>query len=672
MKRRPRRTAGALTAAVSLTAALVAGAVLLVPAAAAHADGPVCPPPGGVAVPAAPTPTSGALVVDGHGWGHSLGLSQYGAQGAARLGCSAGTILSTYYPGTTVAQVPLRSSVVLRLLAAEAAGRSTVQAQTGPLTWVAVTANKTVVQPLGETWTVLRRADLKGVVLQDTKGVERFWVADTGVLQLQERGAVARVRSFGGPTGATLRTDLRMRWDDTRFTAVRGVGLSADQVIRDDAVGTGVQKYLWGLAEVPASWPAAALQAQAVAARTYLVAGYPDATDPTAYRIGTTTATQHYGGYSHEEQDQTAGGGWRAAVDATDRQLVLAADGAPISAFYTSSHGGGSEDVRYVFGGPAVPYLVPVDDSAWDAASDNPFRSWSVGLSQADVARRFGFATVIDVRVTAPGTEERIGGVSVTGVTAGITSTRTLTGAAARAALGVRSPGFTLRWLLPATSQPLTGDVDGDRRGDVGWFAAGRVTWLTARGVRITYLLGGPGDRAVVGDWDGNGKDSVAVVHNNTWCLRNTLTGGACDRTFRFGTTTDVPVAGRFVAGKVDGIGVWRAGRWLLRATPTAGPATITVGWGRVGDVPVLGDWDGDGLDTPGVVRGTTWFTAAALRNRAPSTATFDLGKAGDRFVAGTWAGTRVSLPATVAGPVFYQRLALSAGPTSRRVMLTP
>ena len=562
--------------------------------------------------------------------------------------------------------------MVLRLLAAEAAGRATVAAQTGSLTWVAVTANKTVVQPLGETWTVSRRADLKGVVLQDAKGVERFWVADTGVLRLQERGAVARVRSFGGPTGATLRTDLRMRWDDTQFTTARGVGLSADQVIRDDAIGTGVQKYLWGLAEVPASWPTAALQAQAVAARTYLVAGFADAADPTAYRIGTTTATQHYGGYSHEEQDQTAGGAWRAAVDATDRQLVLGADGAPISAFFTSSHGGASEDIRYVFGGPAVPYLVPVDDSAWDAASDNPYRSWSVGLAQADVARRFGFDTVIDVRVAAPGTPERIAGVAVTGVTGGVTSTRTLTGAAARAALGVRSPGFTLRWLLPATSQPLTGDVDGDRRGDVGWFAAGRVTWLTARGVRAAYLLGGPGDRAVVGDWDGDGKDSVAVVHNNTWCLRNTLTSGACDRTFRFGTTSDVPVAGRFVAGKVDGIGVWRSGKWLLRGTPTAGRATIAIGWGRVGDAPVVGDWDGDGLDTQGVVRGTTWFVAGALRSRAPSTATFALGKVGDRFVTGTWAGTRASLPATVAGAVFYQRLALSAGPTSRRVVLAP
>jgi len=663
-----RRRLGLLT-----VCATVAALVVATPAPAlARADGPVCPAPGGVPVPSAPTPPSGALVVDGHGWGHSLGLSQYGAQGAARLGCTASTIISTYYPGTSVAQQQLRSSVVLRLLANEAAGRSTVTAQTGPLTWLAVTANKALVQPVGQTWTVRRRADQRGVVLLDAKNVERLWVADTGVLRLQERGTVARVRSFGGTSGTTVRTDLRMRWDDTQFVTARGSGLFVDQVIRDDAAGSGVQKYLWGLAEVPASWPSAALRAQALAARTYLVAGYADATDPTAYRIGTTTATQHYGGYAHESQDLAGGGAWRAAVDATDRQLVVTADGAPISAFYTSSHGGRSEDIRYVFGGPAVPYLAPVDDSAWDAASDNRYRSWSVGLAQSDVARRFGFDTVLDVRVAAPGNEDRLAGVSVTGVRAGVTSTRALTGAAARSALGVRSPGFTLRWLLPKTSQPLSGDVDGDGRGDVGWYAGGRVTWRTARGVQSAYVLGGPGDRAVVGDWDGNGKDSVAVVHNNTWCLRNALSAGRCDVTFRFGTSTDVPVAGRWKAGRVDGIGVWRGGHWLLRTTPSAGAADRALTWGRPGDVPVVGDWDGDGVDTQGIVRAATWYVTNTLRSQAPSSKAFGYGKPTDRFVVGTWAGGRTSYPATVAGSVFFQRSSLSAGPVGRRVVLAP
>lgn len=663
-----------LLAALVPTSAAPAGAVVGSSGALAALDAPQpapCPAPGGVAVPEAPTPVSGALVVQGHGWGHSLGLSQYGAQGAARLGCSATTILSTYYPGTTLARQPTRPAVSLRLMASEPAGRSTVAATRGDLTWVAVAARKTLVQPQGQTWTVRRRADKRGVVLLDATGAERFWVDSNGFLDVQQRGSTARVRSFGGATGATLRTDLRLRLDDTRFRAT-SLGLSAEQVLRDDAVGTGVQKYLWGLAEVPASWPAAALQAQAIAARTYLVAGFADATDTSTYRIGTTTATQHYGGAKHEDEDATAGGAWRAAVDATAGLVVTTPDGAPIDAVFTSSHGGRSEDVRYVWGGPEVPYLTAVDDSRWDQASDNPFTAWSLGLTQKDVARRFGFDQVSDVRVADAAAPERLAGVVVTGTRAGVTSTRTLTGYAARLALGVRSPSFTLRWLLPQTGQPLAGDFDGDQRGDVGWFAGGRVTLLTATGVRRSYALGTASSRAVVGDWDGNGKDSVAVVDGTTWCLRNLVRSGPCDATFAFGAPTDVPVAGRWHGGRADGIGVFRSGRWFLRDTASAGASDVRMSWGRPGDAPVVGDWDGDGTDSHGVVRAGTWFLGGALVSGSPSTQSFAYGGASDRFVVGTWSGGRRSLPGAVAGSSFFLRTSDGTGTSTRRITVAP
>ncbi len=668
----PRSTTRAATtllllAATAVSMTLTGPAATALPRAVAST---VCPPAGGATIADAPTPATGALVVQGHGWGHSLGMSQYGAQGAARLGCSAPTILSTYYPGTTIRTPTLRTAVRLRLLSNEKAGRSTVQAQDKPLTWLAVSARKTVVQPEGTVWSVQRRADGRGLVLRDDRGVERFWVARSGVLQLQERGAVARVRSLAG---TSLRTDLRMRMDDTEFTA-SATGLSAEQVLRDDATGAAVQKYLWGLAEVPASWPAAALQAQAVAARTYLVAGYAPATDPTTYRIGTTTATQHYGGVKHELEDAAAGGAWRAAVDATAGQVVTAADGTPIDAVFTSSLGGRSEDVRYVWGGSGVPYLSGVDDSRWDAASDNPFRSWSVGLTQSEVARRFGFDSVTDVHLGAPASPDRLAGVTVTGSRGGVVSTRTFTGWAARQALGVRSPSFTLQWLVPATSQPLSGDFDGDGRGDVGWFAAGRVTLLTAAGARRTYTIGGPTSRAVVGDFDGNGKDSVGVVTGIRWCLRNLVRSGGCDVGFDYGTPTDIPVAGRWHGGRADGIGVWRSGQWFLKDVAGAGPTTSRLSWGRPGDLPVTGDWDGDGRDTQGVVRAGRWFAATTLETTSRST-TFQYGGPADRFVVGTWAGGRRSLAGVVAGSTFFLRVPAGSGGTgvsTRLVTLAP
>lgn len=48
-----------------------------------------------------PAPADGAWEVDGRGWGHGIGMSQWGAQGAALKGLTAGQILGFYYPGTT-------------------------------------------------------------------------------------------------------------------------------------------------------------------------------------------------------------------------------------------------------------------------------------------------------------------------------------------------------------------------------------------------------------------------------------------------------------------------------------------------------------------------------------------------------------------------------------------
>ena len=51
----------------------------------------------------------------GHGWGHGLGMSQYGAQGAARLGCAYRRILRTYYTGTRVTPAAMPATVNVRM-----------------------------------------------------------------------------------------------------------------------------------------------------------------------------------------------------------------------------------------------------------------------------------------------------------------------------------------------------------------------------------------------------------------------------------------------------------------------------------------------------------------------------------------------------------------------------
>jgi SpoIID/LytB domain protein len=140
----------------------------------------------------------------------------------------------------------------------------------------------------------------------------------------------------------------------------------------------GFDDYLYGLAEVPRSWPEAVLEAQVVAARTYAwhvmgLATYAD------HDICATTACQVFRGA--EVLLSEGGERWRAAVDATSGQ-VLMYDGAPILARYFSTSGGRTYANEVVFpsSGPR-PYLVGIEDP-YDALS--PVHRWEVRFLRSE------------------------------------------------------------------------------------------------------------------------------------------------------------------------------------------------------------------------------------------------------------------------------------------------
>jgi stage II sporulation protein D (peptidoglycan lytic transglycosylase) len=139
-----------------------------------------------------------------------------------------------------------------------------------------------------------------------------------------------------------------------------------------------LEDYLRGIAEMPSGWPAEALRAQGVAARTYAVwqirAGPSAQTAALGAQICATEGCQVYAGLAKERQEH--GGAWVAAVESTRGQVLLY-QGAPIVAKYSSSNGG-----RSVSGGK--PYLRPVADPD-DARS--PLSRWALALPYTDVGR---------------------------------------------------------------------------------------------------------------------------------------------------------------------------------------------------------------------------------------------------------------------------------------------
>jgi SpoIID/LytB domain protein len=138
-----------------------------------------------------------------------------------------------------------------------------------------------------------------------------------------------------------------------------------------------IETYVRGVvgAEMPGDWPAAALQAQAVASRTYALT---DHAGGTRFDVYSDTRSQVYLG----ARAQTAA--TNSAVAATAGQIVTY-EGQPAITYFFASSGGTTEDVQNGFPGAAPePWLVGVPDPY----DQGPLHTWSLRMSFAAAARR--------------------------------------------------------------------------------------------------------------------------------------------------------------------------------------------------------------------------------------------------------------------------------------------
>src|SRR5687767_14954005 len=276
---------------------------------------------------ALPAVTAATFLASGRGWGHGVGLSQYGALGFANEGWTYDRIIGHFYPGTVLGPAPVAR---VRVLIAES-------------------------KP---SLTIVSRAPFR---VRDVFGT--IYALPAGSLPLGPR---LRVSVNGAPTDlpgpvvflpGTTPLELGGAYRGQIEVGVTGRKLSAINI-------DGVEQYLAGVVarEMPSSWPDEALKAQAVAARSYAlahrVAGKP-------FDLYADVRSQVYGGVAAETPRVTA------AVEATAGEVALFA-GKVISAFFHSTSGGRTADVAEVFG-ESVPYLVPVDDP-WSSLS--PYHRW--------------------------------------------------------------------------------------------------------------------------------------------------------------------------------------------------------------------------------------------------------------------------------------------------------
>lgn len=382
--------------------------VLLVSlAVAATAPAMIAVQDGGQSPAAVPPPQAAAgpvFVLTGAGFGHGVGMSQYGALAQAQAGRRYGDILAFYYPGTVLGTAP---ATTVRVLLAAAAPSLTISSA-APFSARDATG-KRVELPAGSV----------------TVGPD---------LQLSASGLptpfVGALTFAPGP-GALLALGGRPYRGTLQVTSA-GATLQAIDVV-------GVEAYLQGVVpgEMPSTWPADALEAQAVAARSYALASVAQGR---AWDLYADTRSQQYLGAAAETPQATA------AVRATAGRVLLYG-GKVATTFYSSSSGGETVSALDAFGLP-LPYL-PSQADPWDAAS--PFHVWRPrAYTGRQLAKALGLpAPVTDVQ-TQLSTSGRVASLVLTTADGG---TMEVAGSEASRRLALRSADFrigTLRLLPPA------------------------------------------------------------------------------------------------------------------------------------------------------------------------------------------------------------------------------
>ena len=341
------------------------------------------------------------FVFTGSGYGHGVGLSQYGAKGQALEGKSATEILNYYFPDAQVTPVEDTATISVNI-----AHQVSTLSLALPATDIATITVDTAVATSLPPNSALDFA-ITGKVITGPGGSGKLWV-----IKWSDPLSVVSVN--------VGKSKFLVNHGYIQLRAVNAAGLGfrieATNLLRLH------DEYLYGIAEVPSSWPTAALESQVIASRTYALMRMNSIKKACDCHVYNSKYDQAFVGYS-KEGEARYGQFWKAAVDATavdeNHGLAITVDGLPVSVFFSSSTGGMTQRSVDVWG-TNIPHLISVADP-WsiDPAVNKNYASWTKKVSQKVMAKAFGLADVNQLIIgerTATDSVLRITGVSSDGI----------------------------------------------------------------------------------------------------------------------------------------------------------------------------------------------------------------------------------------------------------------
>jgi stage II sporulation protein D len=321
-------------------------------------------------------------LIKGHGFGHGVGVSQYGAYGYALHGKGYRFILAHYYQGTTIGQVA--GARIVRVL---------LEISPGDVGFSAATS-------------------ACGKALDPARNYEAH-----------RDGSRVVLRSSGGTRLADCGRKLRAAGQGRISIAGIGTYRGALEVVPTDSdVGSlnvvnalALEQYVKGVIpnESPPAWPQAELRAQAVESRSFALSA---GVGGNGFDLYNDTRSQVYGGLASETASTNE------AANATKGQVVMYG-GKIAETYFSACSGGHTESVQNVFFGPAVPYLVGVPDP-YDSYC--PLHNWTLRFSGPEISSRLGGyldGALKKVVVTKRGVSPRIVWAQLYG-TGGVTKVR--------------------------------------------------------------------------------------------------------------------------------------------------------------------------------------------------------------------------------------------------------
>lgn len=448
---------------------------------------------GVVPVPAAAQPAP-VVVIEGKGFGHGVGMPQDGAHAMAAGGASAAAILARFYPGTAVA----RRSATVRVAVHESPGAVAVVFPGGGEMRDAPSGAQSpgfpvTVSPGGRVQlafdgskykvTPVAGAAINRVVPPPTTAAPPPTTAappapattvttnfldpllqsllPTTVPPTSAPPAAATAPAATIPASQTEAVSPRVLWAVPKGDSTVHLpepGRTYRGTVQAAGAGRGLQltnevdveQYVRGLGEMPASWPAAALQAQAIVARTFAIraaaAGKVLCDDQQC---------QVYIGSGNEHPATSA-----AAV--ATRGQVLTHRGSLAETVYSASAGGLTATAEEGFGpgSPDLPYLQPVEYAVADP------QLWAMTLPMGEAAARFGYRGELrEVKVTRTGPSGRPLEITFEGENGPMV----VDGHRFWAVLSLRSTLFTLR--TEVAEPPVEGESLAAGVPDLGAFA---------------------------------------------------------------------------------------------------------------------------------------------------------------------------------------------------------